>query len=656
MKQRITRLLPLLLFLIILLGGLYLRFWNIQYSFGFGWDQSRDAWKVRDLLDGNNPLEGPKTGIGQFHLGPLHYYFMAPFFAFTQLDPMAANYYNITVNIITFIVIFLVLRSLFSTPAALFGLFLYAVNAYCIKQNIIPWNVSLLIMTAFTVFWLQVQIIIKERYKLIPLLAIAVGFAFHVHFTAIFLIPIIALSSLLIKQKLVVLKLAAFSLPLFLLFLVSNVFFNIQTSGGETGKFTKFLNEYYHGFSLRFMLHKLSDALLMFKVIIQYPAIEFLKYLIPLIFYLYIFLKDQQTAAKKIATLTAIWLFIPWWVFTLYSGPTSDYYYLFTLPVVFYILIYLQNKLINLRPYLVIPILVIIWSLYAWYNTQGLLVKPSWGGLEKTKAEVRQGLKDGKEYPYNEGDLNSYLTTIWTDQEIRNTPDRPTVSIVNVVRNNINLEAEHNLVTTAGHYATWLWNWEALKNKTLTHYGTDAMRDENHGLIIEIDRVITDQAGIPFKGDLLAQYTLQEKRALINHIFENFKTAFGYHAEVIGARQLEASDLIEIRKVYAIKALAIIDKNQSFQPPTTAYFANRINLSQPATSYNQSTKVLVSWMLPYTTQDLSQQLSQNLQGNTGFYIISNENPDFSQAITLISNYQVQTLHQVGYKRLLKRQL
>ena len=70
----------------LLLIGLYLRFWNIENSFQFGWDQARDAWKVRDILTGTLVLNGPRTGIGHFHLGPIWYYYLAPFYFLTPVS------------------------------------------------------------------------------------------------------------------------------------------------------------------------------------------------------------------------------------------------------------------------------------------------------------------------------------------------------------------------------------------------------------------------------------------------------------------------------------------------------------------------------------------------------------------------------------------
>ena len=76
----------------IVLIGMYLRFYKIEYIQSFGWDQGRDAWLVRDIINGKIVLNGPRTGIGHFHLGPLWYYLLVPFYLLTNLDPVGAIY------------------------------------------------------------------------------------------------------------------------------------------------------------------------------------------------------------------------------------------------------------------------------------------------------------------------------------------------------------------------------------------------------------------------------------------------------------------------------------------------------------------------------------------------------------------------------------
>ena len=52
----------ILIFWLIVLVGMYLRFYRIESVQSFGWDQARDAWKTRDIIKGQIVLNGPRTG------------------------------------------------------------------------------------------------------------------------------------------------------------------------------------------------------------------------------------------------------------------------------------------------------------------------------------------------------------------------------------------------------------------------------------------------------------------------------------------------------------------------------------------------------------------------------------------------------------------
>lgn len=102
-------------FLVVLLIGMYLRFYRIYDVQSFGWDQAKDAWKTRDILMRQIVLDGPRTGVGHFNLGPLWYYLLSPFYYFAKLDLRGANYLNILVNIFNFCAIFWVTKKIFTS-------------------------------------------------------------------------------------------------------------------------------------------------------------------------------------------------------------------------------------------------------------------------------------------------------------------------------------------------------------------------------------------------------------------------------------------------------------------------------------------------------------------------------------------------------------
>jgi 4-amino-4-deoxy-L-arabinose transferase-like glycosyltransferase len=406
-------------FLFILTLGLYLRFYGIESypDKAFGWDQARDAWKVRDILKGMLVLDGPKTGIGNMHLGPLYFYFLAPFFAFTKLDPIASIYFTIAVNIVTFIILYLVTKKFFSEKAAIFAVFLYSTSNYIIKQNQIPWNVSLVPVTSILLFYTLFRIRTGGRKYWYIVLGILTGLFFHLHFTAVFLPPIILLSLFPYGKNIKNFLLLCGSFAIAAFFLIPTLIFDLKSSHGEFYKYSDFIKHYTHGFHLRFFLLRLTDAFVQFKLIIFFSLGNILQYVIPFLFG-FVLLFEKDKTKKIIGLLMLPWFLIPLLFFTIYAGPISDYYFLVQAPLVIFVLIYLQQKLLKKFPYLLLP-LFLFWTFYAYANTKEFWIKPTGGGLDKQKQEAAERVRSGNPILFNEGEIKSYLYVIWTEDSTK---------------------------------------------------------------------------------------------------------------------------------------------------------------------------------------------------------------------------------------------
>lgn len=400
-----------LIFVIILIIGLYLRFYNLSNYFGYGWDQARDAWKTRDIIHGQLVLNGPRTGIGHFNLGPLWYYLLVPFYFFTNLDPIGATYLNILINIFNFIATFWVTKKIYNEKAALFISLIIALNRYLININQIPWNVSPVPGVTILIFYGIYSVVLKNNYKWIPWIVFLTGLFLHLHFAIVFVIPIVFVSLLFAKDKKQVIKKGLISLPLFLVWFIPNIAYDMLNKYGNYNLFSNFFKDYWiNGFHLRFFLFRLNDAFIQFQTVFSLPSqYPLLKYIIPTIFII-VLLFEKNKKTKLLGILMFLWFIIPAVVYTFYGGSTSEYYVLINMPMVLYIVLYLQKKLIGIgfKP-LILLSLVAIWIFYGYSNTFNLWTKPSNGGLNKAKADVRKIIKAGEKIPFNEGDIMSYI-------------------------------------------------------------------------------------------------------------------------------------------------------------------------------------------------------------------------------------------------------
>lgn len=409
----------ILLFLAIVLIGMYLRFYRIESIQEFGWDQGRDAWKVRDIIKGQIVLNGPRTGIGHMHLGSLWYYLLVPFYYLTNMDPVGAIYLNIVANLFNFIAIFFVTKKIYGEKSALFVSFIYATNKYLIEINQTTWNVSPIPGVAALIFYSIYKIVYENKYKWIFLLSFLTGLFFHLHFSVVFL-PLIILGSLiLVKDKKKIFYYGLASLPLLIIWLIPSVFYDIQSKNTNTNLFNSFLKDYFiNGFHFRFFLIRLHDAFIQFQTILSLPrtSYSFLKFIIPGIYFVTLIF-EKVKKQKILGYLILLWFIIPAFGYSFYGGTTSEYYMLMNSLLVIYVVYYLQTKLLKLKFKPTIYLLVIFWSIFTISQTKNLWIKNQNNGLVKQKEEVKERILQNNKIVFGEGDIKAYLWQIWVEDK-----------------------------------------------------------------------------------------------------------------------------------------------------------------------------------------------------------------------------------------------
>src|SRR5258706_14058526 len=77
-----------LILLGILILAAFLRLYRIRDYMTFLGDEGRDVLVVYNILHGHFTLLGPTSSVGGFFLGPIYYYFMAPFLWIFNYDPV----------------------------------------------------------------------------------------------------------------------------------------------------------------------------------------------------------------------------------------------------------------------------------------------------------------------------------------------------------------------------------------------------------------------------------------------------------------------------------------------------------------------------------------------------------------------------------------
>lgn len=401
------------LLLSIFLCFLFLRFYDIENRSQFGWDQVDNAWAAKDILvDHKFPLVGMQAkGSSGFYIGPAYYYLIAVFYFFTNLDPIASGIFAGVIAAITFWTFYFVSKKIFSFPVALLVVFIYTFSLPIMSANRVQWPVNFIAPVSYIIFYALYNILIgREKYLL--LLATAVGFSLHIHFTSIFYFIIIFFSTPFFPWKKTIWKHMFIAVPLFLIWLVPNIISEFISMSASGNNVASYIGNYYHGFHIRRMLQLLPDAFIEFESVLIFRILKPLSYILFPLFTLVYCYKKQLRERLVICYLIALWFLVPWVVFTTYSGEISNYYFTLTLPMVVIVLAYLTLWIFQISNMLPKIIIVSFWLYYAFFSVQNFL-NSQHNGLAQHRESVKAAIIDGRIIEFVHGNPESYLYYIY---------------------------------------------------------------------------------------------------------------------------------------------------------------------------------------------------------------------------------------------------
>ena len=159
---------PLLVLFFLIFG--FLRLYNLAGHATFLGDQGRDAIIMKRILYLEHlPAIGAPTSIGMVYLGPFYYYFMAPWLALFQFNPVGLAYGVAFLSIFFGIAAFFIIRKHFNNLTAFLFLFLLTFSATNILLSRFSWNPNLLpIFTFFTLYFFYLTL--QNKGLLYPLI------------------------------------------------------------------------------------------------------------------------------------------------------------------------------------------------------------------------------------------------------------------------------------------------------------------------------------------------------------------------------------------------------------------------------------------------------------------------------------------------------
>jgi predicted membrane-bound mannosyltransferase len=183
----------------ILLLAAFLRLYRIQDYMTFLGDEGRDVLVAYNILHGNLTLLGPTASVGGFFLGPIYYYFMAPFLLAFNYNPVGPAIMVALFGIATVFLIYKVGVEFFGKGVGLIAAFLYSISPLVIAYSRSSWNPNLMPFFSLLSLYVLYKAVAENKIKLFILCGFLLGIAMQLHYLAIFLGMIIAIYVLLIR-------------------------------------------------------------------------------------------------------------------------------------------------------------------------------------------------------------------------------------------------------------------------------------------------------------------------------------------------------------------------------------------------------------------------------------------------------------------------
>ncbi len=398
---------------LIFLAHLFFRFYNLEKWASFNWDQVDNAWAAAKILIAHKyPLVGmvAKQNSGMY-IGPLYYYLVAFVYKLTDMHPIAAPILAAVTSLLSFGVVFTVTKKLFSPWVGVWASAIYTFSAYITGAERSQWPVNFLPAFSLLILY-NLYKLLTDHPKYSIYLAIVMGLFFHIHFTAIFYPMIVLCTFPFLKWDKEHLKYYGVSLVIFFLFFVPQIVYYTQEAHTKSiSNYSGYFNTYYHGFHARRVLQLAFDAFIKFQSILEIPYKQLrygIFFYIPVFYLLYLW-KNITRNKIMLCYLIALWIIVPWFVFSTYKGELTDYYFSSTLYVAIMILAWLSHSL-WMKKFIVLRFaLVLFWGYFAVANYYQFTGSDDKQDFKKNFIFAMQEAEASRYYNYADGDPKSYM-------------------------------------------------------------------------------------------------------------------------------------------------------------------------------------------------------------------------------------------------------
>jgi hypothetical protein len=333
---------------VVFLFAIFFRLTNIN-NFGVGFDQVQILENANKIINKDISLIGPRTGPADMFTGPLIYYFTVPFILFFG-EFSTIFLVPLSLSLITGLTIYAISKKYLNTEHSLIFTTLWAFSPFIVNLDRVFWNPNLMLLSSFLVFVPLLTISKNNQSKYIYFsLFIGSFLSYQAHFSGFLLIGLAILTLVILKKikySIAVLLGLVTSLVPTLIFDLRNNFLNMRGFLGllsDKGQFNllSYINDVLK--NIYILIETLGKIFLFGNSLPTILAIGTI--IITLSFLL---LKHQKNIK-----ISFLWLFIIAISYAFYKGEKPEYYFLISIPPLFYLASSLLNKLeINQRVFI----------------------------------------------------------------------------------------------------------------------------------------------------------------------------------------------------------------------------------------------------------------------------------------------------------------
>ena len=381
--------------ILILLSGIFLRFFRFGGFVTFLGDQGRDAIVIKRILSFEHfPAIGAPTSVGQVYLGPFYYYFIAPWLLIFRNNPIGPAFGVAIFSCLYLLINYLIVTKLFDKKIAVISTILLSFSTVLIDLSRFSWNPNLMPLFSLLTVYFLIKSINTNKIIYYLLMGSFLSFSIQLHYLALFLIPPIGIYGMIHlfeafkksrNQLLIMIKGLLFSVFSFVFFSIPLIVFDLRHNFLNTNNFLNLFKQSQSG------INKLNNLLdtnfylnrYIFNFLPNYPVVTAVLVLIFVGFFILLFQKKSNIKIFLGFFLGLIFGFM------FYGGQKHPHYFGVIYPFYFIIISYIIAYLDNIKfGKILIPVFLIA---YIFLNSKGygFLTNPGDHQIERSTKIAR---------------------------------------------------------------------------------------------------------------------------------------------------------------------------------------------------------------------------------------------------------------------------